>query len=30
MIGRDNEINQIYLADFGISKHYKDSEGNHM
>ena len=30
MIGRDENINKIYIMDFGLSKRYIDKEGNHI
>jgi len=30
LTGRDLEVNQLYLVDYGISKEYRDKDGKHM
>jgi hypothetical protein len=30
MTGREQEQNSVFLADFGISKFYKENDGTHV
>ena len=30
IMGRDNEVQKAYMVDFGISKEFRDEQGNHI